>query len=365
MSVLSGVNILEFAGIGPGPFCGMLLADLGANVIVIERAGADDGLMNRGKRSICLDLKQAEDVEIAKALLVWADASIEGFRPGVLERLGLGPVDALQWNPRLVYGRMTGWGQDGPLASTAGHDANYLSLTGTLWYSGEPGSAPTAPATVMGDIGGGALYLAVGLLAGIMQARTNGKGQVVDAAIIDGAAHSLNLLLAITGGVYRRGGSLADGPHWAATYRCADGGYINISSLEPKFYAIMLDKLGLSDDPAFKDQYDVASWPALRERMASIFLKRDRDAWAELFAGSDACVTPVLSPQEAASHPHLKARGVFHDTGGGRLQAAPAPRFSETGSIAPGNTPKPDGNRAEILTLLRKAGHLGPNSAGS
>jgi acetyl-CoA hydrolase len=350
---LSGVRVLEIAGIGPGPFCGMLLADLGADVVVVDRVDPDTDridlgnhdIPNRGKRSVAVDLKTPEGVGTVLQLAKRCDALIEGMRPGVMERLGLGPDVCLQHNPRLVYGRMTGWGQTGPLAHAAGHDLNYIALSGALWYSGQPGEPPITPPSLVGDIGGGALYLAVGLLAGIMHARASGKGQVVDAAIVDGSAHMMTLLHALQASgqfTAERGRSLLDGPHWYNTYRCADGGMISVGSLEPKFYRLLRDKLGFADDPAFDRAYDASAWPDLRQRFADLFATRTRDEWCALLEGSDACFAPVLSPEEAALHPHMQARGVY-TRANGVLQANPAPRFS----LGPLPGPRPIPRRGE------------------
>lgn len=357
--MLSGVRIVEIEGLGPGPFAAMTLADLGADVIVIHRKGkggqvtAEASLLDRGKRSIALDLKDPDDIATAKALIARADGLIEGFRPGVMERLGLGPEVCHTENPALVYGRMTGWGQSGPRAHMAGHDLNYIATSGALHYASDPGTPPITPATLVGDIGGGALYLVVGMLSGILNARATGKGTVVDAAIVDGSAHMMGLLMAIrqTGQmVDRRGQSLLDGPHWSRSYACADGGYISVQCLEPQFYALFLDKLGLSDDPEFQRQHDKALWTKLTARLEDVFTAEPRSHWAALFEGSDACVAPVLSPGEAASDPHMTARGVWenaHDT----LQPAPAPRFD--GTAAPINAPCKRGEHsAEIRSEL-------------
>ena len=358
MSVLAGVRIVEVAGIGPGPFCGMLLADLGAEVILVERPQAasavtDAGaaaIFHRGKRSIALDLKSDRGKETALRLIEGADGLIEGMRPGVMEKLGLGPEICLARNPRLVYGRMTGWGQGGPLAHAAGHDNNYIALSGALWYAGNPGEPPVAPPTLLGDLGAGALYLAVGLLAGILSARATGHGTVVDAAIVDGSAHLMNLLLAFkAAGRFQieRGKSLLDGPHWFATYRCADGNFITLGALEPQFYALLLTKLGLEGESAFADGYDALRWPELRKRFAALFATRTRDAWCELLEGTDACFAPVLTPEEAARHPHNVARGIYGERDG-ILQAAPAPRFSG-GNAAPGPIPVRGEHTDEVL----------------
>ncbi|QEY62970.1 CoA transferase [Metapseudomonas lalkuanensis] len=346
---LKGLRILEIAGLGPAPFCGMLLADLGADVVVVDRlaAGPEDldlgkhAVCNRGKRSIAVDLKHQEGVETVLRLVESCDAMIEGMRPGVMERLGLGPDVCLARNPKLIYGRMTGWGQHGPLAQAAGHDLNYIALSGALWWSGQPGDAPMSPPSLVGDIGGGSLYLAVGLLAGIMNARATGRGQVVDAAIVDGSAHMLNLMLGLksAGQMHNeRGVSLLDGPHWYRTYRCADGKFISVGAVEPRFYKLLLEKIGLKDDPAFAKGHDPAQWPRLHEGFAELFLTRTRDEWCALLEGTDACFAPVLDLDEAARHPHLVERGVYSRIDG-VLQANPAPRFSVTQPATPAAIP--------------------------
>jgi acetyl-CoA hydrolase len=356
---LAGLRVLEIYGIGPVPFCGMLLADLGADVVLVDRtaAGPEDhdlgrhAVMNRGKRSIALDLKSPEGRATVLDLVEHCDVLTEGMRPGVMERLGLGPDVCLARNPRLVYGRMTGWGQQGPLANAAAHDINYLALSGALWYSGQPGEPPLSPPSVIGDIGGGAMYLAVGVLAAAMSARTTGKGQVVDAAIVDGSAHMLNLLMGLrsTGQmVNERGQSLLDGPHWYRSYRCADGHFISVGSLEPRFYRILLEKLELADDPAYAQQFDTPSWPQQHERFAALFATRTRDEWRALLEGTDACFAPVLNPDEAAAHPHMTAREVYSRIDG-VLQANPAPRFSLTSTPRPGAIPVRGQHRDEVL----------------
>ncbi|WP_042878526.1 CaiB/BaiF CoA transferase family protein [Cupriavidus necator] len=347
---LAGIRVLEMSGIGPGPFCGMLLADLGADVVVIDRVQPDapetdlsgHALSRRGKRAVTIDLKTQAGVATVLDLAGHCDALIEGMRPGVMERLGLGPQVCLQRNPRLVFGRMTGWGQDGPLARAAGHDINYIALSGALWYAGQPGTAPVAPPSLVGDVGGGAMYLAVGLLAGIMHARATGKGQVVDAAIVDGSAHMMTLLhglLASGRMAAARGTGDLDGPHWYNTYRCADGRHISIGPVEPRFYRELRQKLGLDADPAYDSQYERAAWPQLRERLAGLFASRDRAAWCALLEGSDTCFAPVLSPEEAAEHPHMQARGIY-TRARGVLEANPAPRFSHTPAGRPGPIPR-------------------------
>jgi crotonobetainyl-CoA:carnitine CoA-transferase CaiB-like acyl-CoA transferase len=356
---LAGLRVLEIAGIGPGPFCGMLLADLGADVVLADRVepnaqNIDIGraaITNRGKRSITVDLKSPQGVETVLSLVENCDALIEGMRPGVMERLGLGPDICIARNPRLVYGRMTGWGQNGPLAHAAGHDLNYIALSGALWYSGQPGEPPMTPPTIVGDIGGGALYLAVGVLAGVMNARATGRGQVVDAAIVDGSAHMMNLLLSLkaTGQfVTERGASILDGPHWYSTYRCADGHFISVGSLEPKFYQLLVNKLGLESDPAFANAYDRRAWPELKRRFAELFAKRPRDEWCALLEGTDACFAPVLDPEAAAKHPHMAARDVYSNSAG-LLQANPAPRFSGTPAGAPGAIPTRGADAEAVL----------------
>ncbi|WP_127114580.1 CaiB/BaiF CoA transferase family protein [Shimia sediminis] len=357
--MLNGIRVIEIEGLGPGPFAAMLLADLGADVITIHRKGkggqvtADGSVLDRGKRSIALDLKDPEDIATARKLIASADALIEGFRPGVMERLGLGPNECHAANPALVYGRMTGWGQTGPRAETAGHDLNYIATSGALHYASEPGTPPITPATLVGDIGGGALYLVVGLLSGILNARATGKGTVVDAAIVDGSAHMMTLLMAIrqTGMLsMERGRSLLDGPHWSRSYVCADGGYMSVQCLEPQFYAIFIEKLGLSDDPEFLKQHDASLWPKLTARLEDIFLAEPRAHWADLFDGSDACVAPVLSPVEASHAPHMQTRGVWQSPDG-VLQPAPAPRF-DGHAATPGRPCKRGEHTAEILAEL-------------
>ncbi|MDM0113686.1 CaiB/BaiF CoA-transferase family protein [Variovorax sp. J22R133] len=360
MGVLDGVRIVEIAGLGPGPFCGMLLADMGAEVILVERGSvnADDPLalgknaiIHRGKRSIALDLKDPLAIEAVLRLIEGADGLIEGMRPGVMERLGLGPDVCLARNPDLVYGRMTGWGQQGPLAHAAGHDINYIALSGALWFSGAPGTPPMAPPTLVGDLGGGALYLAMGLLAGILHARAGGKGQVVDAAIVDGSANMMNLVLSAHAAgqqPFERGRGLLDGPHWYGSYACSDGLFISIGALEPQFNALLFAKMGLGDDADFKKAYDPRSWSRLRERLASMFSQQPREHWMTLLEGTDACFAPVLTPGEAMAHPHMAAREVYTQRDG-VLQAAPAPRFSATPSGVPGPVSRRGEQSADIL----------------
>lgn len=358
MSLLAGVRIVEFEGLGPGPFCGMLLADLGADVVLIERKGGavagKAAIYKRGKRSIALDLKNEQAKKVALDIIAGSDALIEGLRPGVMERLGLGPDVARGRNKKLVYGRITGWGQSGPLASAAGHDLNYVSLSGAAWYAGREGEAPAPPPTLVGDVGGGALYLAIGLLCGIMRARETGEGTVVDAAIVDGSAHMMNLLYslrAVGGMPDARGQSMLDGAHFYESYQCADDGWISIGSLEPKFYAELLDRLGLSGDADFTAQYDKAKWPALKARFTEMFKTKTRDEWTALFEGSDVCFAPVLAPSEAAKHPHMHARNSLREIDG-VLQAAAAPRFDGAAPPDPGAIPEPGQHTEEILAEI-------------
>ncbi|MBP0482545.1 CaiB/BaiF CoA transferase family protein [Sagittula salina] len=358
--MLNGVRIVEFEALGPAPFAAMHLAQLGAEVTAIQRAGAGNpakqgpALLDRGKRAITLDLKTPDDLAVARALVARSDALIEGFRPGVMERLGLGPEEARALNPALVYGRMTGWGQDGPRASQAGHDLNYAGLSGALFYAGLPDAEPGVPPTLLGDIGGGALYLVVGILSGLINARATGKGCVVDAAILDGASHMMSLLLSMgtqfdTGA---RGRSLLDGPHWSRCYACADGGHVAVQCLEPQFYAEFLARMGLTEDPRFAAQYVPAQWPAQTEALAALFAAQPRAHWEALFDGSDACVAPVLSPAEAQIDPHVTARGIWQ----GGVPAA-APRFD--GTIAPpGRIPGRGEHGAAIRAELQEEGLL-------
>jgi alpha-methylacyl-CoA racemase len=367
MAVLDGIRIIEMAGIGPGPFCGMLLADMGAEVILVDRPSGNandpvelgkNAIVHRGKRSLALDLKDPRAVDAVLRLLEGADALIEGMRPGVMERLGLGPEVCLARNPALVYGRMTGWGQHGPLAHVAGHDLNYIALSGALWFAGQPGEPPVTPATLVGDLGGGALYLAMGLLAGILHTRDGGRGQVVDAAIVDGSANLMNLLLSAHAAgqqPFERGRGLLDGPHWCGSYACADGHFISVQALEPQFNALLFAKLGLADDPEFKRPYDRRCWTALRARMTALFASQPRQHWVALLEGSDACFAPVLTPREAMAHPHIAARAIYGERDG-ILQAAPAPRFSATPAGVPRQVARRGEHGAEIL---REAG-LGP-----
>lgn len=358
--ILSGVKVLEMAGIGPGPFCAMLLADLGAEVIVIERPGdrraRPEEIYNRGKKSIILDLKTRAGQEIALELSARSDVLIEGMRPGTIERLNLGPEVCLERNSALVFARITGWGQDGPLARAAGHDSNYTALAGALWFAGVPGTAPLLPSTLTGDVAGGALYLAIGILAALLRARSTGQGEVVDAAIVDGAAHSMNLLLAIlasVGGRFERGLYAMDAAHWAGrSYRCSDGAWINISPLEPKFYSLLIEKLGLQDTAKIKaGQFDSALWPELTNEFEALFAAQPSAYWCKLLEGTDACFAPVLSPLAAAAHPHIAARGIYSSPSG-VLQAAPAPRFKSFPVEKPADVPPRGSSQQAVLASL-------------
>jgi alpha-methylacyl-CoA racemase len=341
---LTGLKIVEFAGIGPGPFCGMLLSDLGADVVRIDRKGQGRGapsdVTSRGRRSVALDLKRPEAVEACLKLMDAADGIIEGFRPGVMERLGLGPDVALKRNPRLVFGRMTGWGQTGPYAQAAGHDMNYIAITGALHAIGTD-EKPVPPLNLVGDFGGGALYLAFGLLAGIIQARETGRGQVVDCAMSDGAASLMAMFYGMKGaGIWkeqRRANLLDGGAHFYDTYQCKGGGWISIGSIEPQFYALLLEKTGIND-PEFQRQHDRAAWPSLRAKLADVIATKTREEWTEIMGATDVCFAPILDLDEAPRHPHNVARETFVDVAG-VIQPAPAPRFSATPGAIQGPPP--------------------------
>ena len=381
MGPLHGIKIIEFAALGPAPMGAMILADLGAEVVRIERKLAPGAkpaselfdptidILNRSRRVVTLDLKKPEGLAAARQLIAGADILIEGFRPGVMERLGLGPDECLGSNPRLVFGRMTGWGQTGPLANAAGHDINYLSLSGALHAIGEPGGKPVVPLNLVADCGGGAMLLVVGVLAALLEARTSGQGQVVDAAMTDGSALLMTMmytLKAMGEWTQQRGSNLLDGgAHFYDTYRCADGKYISIGPIEPQFYALFLDKTGLAD-PDFSQQWDRARWPELKVRLAAHLATRSRDEWCALLEGTDACVAPVLDMDEAPEHPHNRARGTFIEVGG-VVQPAPAPRFSRSTPAKPrppltgatGEDVLADwGFSPDALDALRKAGAI-------
>jgi alpha-methylacyl-CoA racemase len=343
MGVLSGYRVVELAGIGPAPMCAMLLADMGADVVRIDRL-ADAGLgvqvqtryslLNRGRRSVALDLKRPEATETVLRMVEKADALIEGFRPGVMERLGLGPDECRARNPRLVYGRMTGWGQEGPLAQAAGHDINYIALAGALYSIGRRGEAPVPPLNLVGDFGGGALYLALGVVAGILEAQKSGKGQVVDVAMVDGVASLMTAIYGMHGaGIWtnERGANILDtGAHYYDVYETQDGKHVSVGSIEAKFYEELLERSGLKNEELPR-QNDRPSWPGMKQRLKALFLTKTRDEWCKIMEGTDICFAPVLSMDEAPQHPHNRVRGTFV-VQDGVTQPAPAPRFSRTPS---------------------------------
>ena len=357
MGPLSGLKVIEFAGIGPVPFCAMMLADMGAEVLRIDRPATAEAegwqfqLLNRGRRSVILDLKTPDGKAAALSLIEQADALIEGNRPGVMERLGLGPQDCMARNPRLVYGRMTGWGQDGPLADRAGHDISYLAPTGALWSFGRAGGPPVPPLNLVADLGGGAMFLAFGLVAALYEARGSGKGQVVDAAMIDG----VNILLTWLYGYHaagkwqwQRGANLLDsGCPWYDSYETADGSHVAIGPIEPQFYAILLTALGL-DAAALPAQNDRAGWPVLRAAFTDAFRQRTLADWQARLEGLDACAMPVLRPDQAPDHPHMLARGAFATIAGLR-QPVPAPRFSRSHPDLPQPPRPPGGDTRQAL----------------
>jgi alpha-methylacyl-CoA racemase len=356
---LAGVKIIELLGIGPGPFAGTLLADMGAEVVRVERVERVDGRSqgkgfrfdSRGRRSIAVDLKKPEGVDCVLRLVERADALIEPFRPGVTERLGLGPDVCLGRNPRLIYARMTGWGQDGPLAHTAGHDINYISVAGALAHFGRSGEPPTPPLNLIGDYGGGGMFLAFGIVCGILEARTSGQGQVIDVAMIDGAAYLMGTIWGMRGvGAFgeQRGTNLLDtGAPFYDVYETADGEYVSIGALEPQFYAELLDRTGLAQEELPK-QMDKEGWPLLRARFAEVMKSKTRAEWVDLLEGTDVCFAPVLRMSEAVEHPQVVARGtiVEHE---GIQQPAPAPRFSRTPPAIEGPVPRPGENTDRVL----------------
>jgi alpha-methylacyl-CoA racemase len=352
---LSGLKIVEFAGIGPGPFCGMLLSDLGADVVRVDRKGGRGGapsdITSRGRRSIALDLKSPDAIEAVLKLLESADGLIEGFRPGVMERLGLGPDVVLKRNPKLVFGRMTGWGQTGPYAKAAGHDMNYIAITGALHAIGTE-DKPVPPLNLVGDFGGGALYLAFGLMAGIISARETGKGQVIDCAMSDGAASLMAMFYGFKGaGIWqdkRRSNLLDGGAHFYDTYQCADGKWISIGSIEPQFYALLLEKTGITD-PEFANQMDRSAWPSLKAKLQEVLRTKTQAEWCAIMDATDICFAPVLDLDEAPKHAHNVARETFV-TVEGVVQPAPAPRFSGTPGAIQGPPPKIGAHNDEALT---------------
>ena len=384
MGPLKGIRIIEMAGIGPAPFCAMMLADMGAEVIRVDRrekvdlgvAGREPRfeVLLRGRKSIAVDVKSKGGQEVVKRLVRDADAIIEGFRPGVMERLGLGPQELLAVNPRLVFGRMTGFGQEGPYAPRAGHDINYIALAGVLNHLGRAGEPPTHPLNLVGDYGGGGMYLAFGVVCAILEAQKSGKGQVVDAAMVDGAASLMAMVHGMwSEGIWReeRGTNMLDsGAPWYNTYETKDGKWVSIGSIEARFYADLLQRLGIDKEPLPK-QHDRAGWPTLKARFTEIFKSKTRTEWEKVFEGSDACFAPVLSMSEAAAHPHNAQRGMLVKRDGVQ-QPAPAPRFSRTVPEM-GTAPRAAGadSRAVLvaagfseaeITRLEKAGTVGAAS---
>lgn len=372
---LASLKIIEFAGIGPGPFAGMLLSDLGADVIRIDRKGGGRGgapsdITSRGRRSVALDLKNPAAVETCLKLMESADVVFEGFRPGVMERLGLGPDVVLKRNPKIVYGRMTGWGQTGPYAQAAGHDMNYIAITGALHAIGTK-DKPVPPLNLVGDFGGGALYLAFGILAAVINARQTGEGQVVDCAMSDGAASLMSMFYGFkAAGIWkeeRRANMLDGGAHFYDTYQCSDGKWVSIGSIEPQFYALLMEKTGIKD-PEFARQMDRDAWPALREKLAAVIATKTRDEWTALMGATDVCFAPVLDLDEAPKHEHNAARKTFVELAG-VTQPAPAPRFSATPGAIQGPPPRIGQHDREALSdwgfsasdidSLAKAGALG------
>ncbi|GAB2866652.1 CaiB/BaiF CoA-transferase family protein [Actinocorallia aurea] len=359
---LSGVRVIELAGIGPGPFAAMLLADLGAEVIRIDRAGkgggggpaAEKDMTNRSKRSVAVDLKSEAGREVVLRLVEQSDVLLEGFRPGVTERLGLGPDDCLARNSKLVYGRMTGWGQEGPLSHTAGHDIGYIAITGALHAIGRAGGPPQVPLNLLGDFAGGSMYLVVGVLAALLESKISGRGQVVDAAIVDGTAHLTTFIHAFkASGLWseNRGTNMLDtGAPFYDVYETADGKHMAVGAIEPQFYAEFLKRLGVAPEEA--PQYDMANWAGQKELFGAKFKEKTRDEWAEIFVPSDACVEPVLSMTEAAEHPWNTAREVFVPGVEGVPQPAPAPRFSRTQGEITGPPSVPGAHTRAVLTDL-------------
>ena len=357
---LAGVRVVELAGIGPAPFCAMLLADLGADVVRVDRPGGESpvgtdptqDLLNRGKRTVLVDLKHERGPEVVLRLAEQADVLIEGYRPGVTERLGIGPEPCWERNPKLVYGRMTGWGQDGPLASSAGHDIAYVAITGVLHAIGRADGPPQVPANLVGDFAGGSLYLAIGILAALRHAEATGRGQVVDAAIVDGTAHLATMIFSLfSGGLWqpKRGVNLLDtGAPFYDVYETADGEHMAVGPLEPRFYGEFVRLLGLDGDQDLPGQHDLNRWPELRKRFAETFATKTRAEWTTVFEGTDACVAPVLSLAEAKDHPHMAARGTLVERDG-FVQPAPAPRFTRTPTEPPTPPATPGAHTRDVL----------------
>ncbi len=358
MGPLAGVRVVELQGIGPGPYCGMMLADMGAEIIRVDRAGSAGQTANktdilaRGRKSIAVDLKQTEGVETVLRLVETADVLIEGFRPGVMERLGLGPDVCLARNSKLVYGRMTGWGQTGSMASAAGHDINYISLSGALHAIGPEGEKPVPPLNLVGDFGGGGMLLAFGVAAALYETANSGKGQVIDAAMTDGSALLMNAVFGIMNtGRWNpaRGTNLLDGgAHFYGTYETSDGRWVSVGSIEPQFYALLLEKTGLAGDNSLPKQMSRDDWPMLKEKLTEIFRTKSRDEWDEIMLGTDICYAPVLTFEEAVEHEHNSVRDTFVEQDGIK-QAAPAPRFSRTPPDLPATAVAPGAHTDEVL----------------
>ena len=361
MGPLAGLRVVELQGIGPGPFCGMMLADMGAEIIRVDRSAAVGSgartadVLARGRKSIAVDLKNPQGVETVLKLVETADVLLEGFRPGVTERLGLGPDVCLERNPKLVYGRMTGWGQTGTMAHAAGHDINYISLSGVLHAIGEAGSRPTPPLNLVGDFGGGGMLLAFGIVAALYERGVSGKGQVIDAAMTDGSALLANSIFGLMGqGVWNhnRGSNLLDGgAHFYGTYETKDARFVSIGSIEPQFYALLLEKTGLDQDPELAKQMSRDDWPKLREKLAAVLATKTRDEWDEIMLGTDICYAPILNFDEAVVHPHNQTRNTFVASAD-IVQAAPAPRFSRTEPELPEPPVAPGEHSEEVLVSM-------------
>ena len=353
MGPLQGFRVIELAGIGPGPFCGMMLSDMGAEVVRVDRIGSGGrgrDVLARNRRSIAVDLKRREGVEVVLKLVETADGLFEGLRPGVTERLGLGPEDCMARNEKLVYGRMTGWGQDGPIAHAAGHDINYIGLAGALHAIGEPGGKPVPPLNLIGDFGGGGMLLAFGLVCGLLEASRSGKGQVVDAAMVDGAASLMAMFFSMAGRGFKdqRGSNMLDGgAHFYNTYETLDGKYVCVGSIEPQFYAELVEKAGL-DTGKFDAQMDAAQWDSFKAELATVFKSKTRDEWCRIMEGSDVCFAPVLSILEAPHHPHNRHRKTFVEIEG-VTQPAPSPRFSRTRAEIAGAARAPGEDTRSVL----------------
>lgn len=362
MGPLSGLRIIELEGLGPAPFAGMMLADMGAEVISITRKSApadakvENSISERGKKSIALNLKDPRAIETVLKLCESADALIEGFRPGVTERLGIGPEECMARNPKLVYGRMTGWGQTGPMSQMAGHDINYISLSGALHAIGRAGEKPVPPLNLVGDFGGGGMYLAFGVVSALLEATRSGKGQVVDTSMVEGSASLMHMMYgSLNTGMFdwqdERGVNLLDtGAHFYDTYETRDGKYMSVGPIEPQFYHLLKEKMEL-DDAEFEPQFDIARWPALKDRMTEVFLTKTRDEWCEIFDGTDACVAPILSMTEAPQHPHNVARKSFIEVDG-HIQPGPAPKFSRTAPEVTKGAPRRGGDTESVLNSV-------------